>query len=103
MLDCTGPTWDTVPVIAPPTPSTATLAEYPTLTEATCELDRVPDTWNDWVPMITMTLVLEPALIVSPTLKPTEAMVPLMGLLNWASLRDCWASIRFATAESIAA
>src|ERR1700730_17462383 len=53
--------------------------------------------------MITITEVLEPALTVSPTLMPTETTVPLMGLVRFASVRDCWATVRFACAESIGA
>ena len=53
--------------------------------------------------MITITEVLEPALTVSPTLMPTETTVPLMGLVRFASVRDCWATVRSACAESIAA
>ena len=40
-LDCTGPTWDTVPSIVPLTPSTSTEADWPTLTDGTCELSSV--------------------------------------------------------------
>src|ERR1700693_6343540 len=53
--------------------------------------------------MITITEVLEPALTASPTLRPTETTVPLMGLVRFASVRDCCARDRFACAESIAA
>ena len=53
--------------------------------------------------MITITEVLEPALTVSPTLMLTETTVPLMGLVRFASVRDCWATVRSACAESIAA
>ena len=52
---------------------------------------------------MTITSVLESALTVSPTLTPTEAIVPEMGLESSASSRDCWASTRFALAASIAA
>jgi hypothetical protein len=52
---------------------------------------------------MTITSVLESALTASPTLTPTEAMVPEMGLESSASSRDCCASTRFALAVSIAA
>src|ERR1700728_5093576 len=94
VLDWTGPTCETVPLKEPVVPSTATSAEKPTLTDDTCELVRVPATSNEWVPMITMSLVVECAVTVSPTLRPTEATVPEIGLVSWAALRACWASIR---------
>ena len=40
-LDCTGPTWDTVPSTVPSTPSTSTEDDWPTLTDGTCELSSV--------------------------------------------------------------
>jgi hypothetical protein len=52
---------------------------------------------------MTMSSVLESALTVSPTPMPTDAMVPLMGLVNCASVSDCWASTRFASAVSMVA
>jgi hypothetical protein len=52
---------------------------------------------------MTNTLVLEPALTVSPTLTPTEAIVPLMGLVSWVSFNCCCASISVACAASMAA
>src|SRR5580704_8781188 len=47
--------------------------------------------------------VLDPALTVSPTVMATDTTVPLIGLVNVASLSDCCASVRFASAVSIAA
>ena len=103
MPDWTGPTWDTVPSIVPSTPSTWTPAESPTLTDGTWELSSVPATSNDCVPMMTITLVLESALTVSPTVIPTETTVPLMGLVRFASARDCSSTVSSASAVSMAA
>ena len=50
-----------------------------------------------------MISVLEPALTVSPTLMSTDTTVPLIGLVSVASVRDCCASVRSASAESIEA
>ncbi len=44
-----------------------------------------------------------PALTDWPTVNPTEATVPAMGLVNWAEARSCCASISEALAESMAA
>ena len=66
-------------------------------------LERVPVTSKDWVPMITITSVLELALTVSPTVMPTETIVPLMGLVRLASASDCSASVSCASALSMSA
>ena len=83
-------------------PSTSPEAS-PTLTEGTWALSRVPVTSKDWVPMMTMTTVLELALTVSPAVIPTETMVPVMGLVRVASASDCSASVRCASAVSMSA
>ena len=63
----------------------------------------MPGTSKDCVPMMTITSVLELALTVSPTLIPTETIVPLMGLVRLASASDCWATVSSACAVSMAA
>ena len=88
-LDWTGPTCETVPVRDLIDPSTDTSAVSPTLTELTWVLVKVAEASKDWVPIITMSSVLEFALTVAPGVMPTEAMVPLMGLVSWASERFC--------------
>ena len=68
-------------------PSTVTSATAPTLTDGTCALVSVAVASNDFVPMMTMASVLESALTVSPTLMPTETIVPLIGLVSCPSAR----------------
>ncbi len=51
--------------------------------------------------MVTIS-VLELALTVSPTLIPTDTTVPLIGLVRVAAPSDCSASVRLASAVSIA-
>ena len=53
--------------------------------------------------MMTMSSVLESALTVSPTLMPTDTIVPLIGLVSCPSARDCSAPTTLASAVSIAA
>ena len=53
--------------------------------------------------MMVMMSVLESALTVSPTAMPTETTVPVIGLVRVASLSDCWALVRSASAVSMAA
>ena len=53
--------------------------------------------------MMVMMSVLESALTVSPAAMSTETTVPLMGLLSVASLSDCSALMRSASAESMSA
>ena len=53
--------------------------------------------------MMVMISVLELALTVSPALMPTETTVPLMGLVSVASVSDCWALVRSASALSMLA
>ena len=53
--------------------------------------------------MMVMISVLESALTVSPAAMPTETTVPLIGLFSVASLSDCSALVRSASAESMAA
>ena len=53
--------------------------------------------------MMVMISVVELALTVSPSLMPTETTVPLMGLASVASVSDCWALVRSASALSMSA
>ena len=53
--------------------------------------------------MIVMMSVLESALTVSPDAMSTETTVPLIGLFSVASLSDCSALMRSASAVSMAA
>ena len=53
--------------------------------------------------MITIVSELESALTVVPTPIPTEAIVPVTGLVSCASLNDCWASTTVACAVSMVA
>ena len=89
--------------MVPAVPSTVTSATAPTLTDGTCALVSVAVASNDFVPMMTMSSVAESALTVSPTLIPTETIVPLIGLVSCPSARDCSATMTLDCAVSIAA
>ncbi len=77
--------------MVPLVPSTVTTADDPTFTDGTCALVSVAVASNDFVPMMTMSSVLESALTVSPALMPTETIVPLIGLASCPSASDCCA------------